>query len=85
MINSQGKQVSQQHLDDQARIQAYLADLRALGEKKDANGGVFTVEMAAEYREILLRHEMVDPKVLIKWTNPRVPGQPLVKMLKKGG
>ena len=57
-INSQGKQVSQQHLDERAKEEAYLHDIRLILDKRDQFG--FTPELAKQYRAVLVKHGILE-------------------------
>ena len=59
MINSQGKATAESHLEQVARERAFLDEIRAILERRDANGGEFTVEMGKEYRALLERHGII--------------------------
>ena len=66
MINSQGKPVSETYLEQVAREKAYMDEVRAILDRRDANGGEFTVEMAVEYRALLVRNGILQRKPVPK-------------------
>jgi len=65
MINSQGKAVSETYLEQVVREQAYLSEVRAILDRRDAEG-VWTVGMAADYKALLVRNGVLQDKPVPK-------------------
>ena len=66
MINSQGKQTSESYLEQVAREKAYLDEIRAILDRRDANGGEFTVEMAQDYGAVLEKYGVIKAKPSVR-------------------
>ena len=61
MINSQGKQVSQKHIDAIALEHQYLQDLESILDKRDnEHKGIWTLELLKEYRQVLIKFNVIN-------------------------
>jgi hypothetical protein len=59
MINSQGKKVSQEHIDRINKENEYLKDLVViLNKRDDLYNGQWTNSLLCEYMQILIKHKV---------------------------